>query len=59
MKFCCLALTGVFLLTIFNAAEVTALNTAQVSYDEQRRNSRELASDDALKQVLMRVSGSE
>jgi hypothetical protein len=59
MKFCCLALTGVFLLTIVNAAEVTALYTAQVSYDEQRRNARELASDDALKQVLLRVSGSE
>lgn len=59
MKFCCLALIGVFFVTVANAAEVTALYTAEVPYDEQRHDGRDEAYDDALKQVLLRVSGSE
>ncbi|HNP36165.1 MAG TPA: DUF2066 domain-containing protein [Woeseiaceae bacterium] len=59
MKFCSLALISLFATAALNAAEVTALYTAQVPYDAGQSNAREQAYADALKQVILRVSGSE
>jgi hypothetical protein len=59
MKFCWLILISVFAFAAAPAAEVASLYTAQVPFDQNERNARNAAYADALRQVLLRVSGSE
>lgn len=59
MKFCLLALLGALAISTANAVEVTALYTAQVALDQEQRDPRAAAYSEALRQVILRVSGSE
>jgi hypothetical protein len=57
MKYWLPALIGVIAFAQAHAAEVTSLYTAQVPFDQNERDPRAAAYDEALRQVLMRVSG--
>ncbi len=59
MKFCFLALVGVFVLSSAGAVEVTSLYTANVPFDQEQDDPRAHAYEMALAQVLLRVSGPE
>lgn len=59
MKFWFAALASVICTMSASAVEVTSLYTAQVPFDQQRNDGRAAAYDAALRQVLLRVSGSE
>lgn len=58
-KIILLALISAIGLSTASAVEVTSLYTAQVTYDERKRDPRADAYDRALAQVLLRVSGAE
>jgi hypothetical protein len=57
MKFYLLAVVGILAMTTTNAVEVASLYTAQVPFDQERRDPRAHAYETALAQVIMRVSG--
>ena len=59
MKFCFLALAGVFVLSSADAVELSSLYTANVPFDQEQDDPRAHAYEMALKQVLLRVSGPE
>lgn len=59
MKFYLLALAGVMAMAGANAVEVASLYTAQVPIDQQQEDPRAAAYEQALREVLLRVSGTQ